>query len=166
MSRSLRTRFAAPLVVTLAVAPACVVHSASAPPPAGPATAGPTTADATAAPPTGPAPVEVPREPAVTDQVRPPPPTTTATTLHTWTVFRNRTDQQCYASIDVTCSPKATCNPPPPRPMESCPTGMTDQPVKIREQPGGTCLLESSPPACAPNAPCNPPRPQPVDCPS
>jgi len=158
MSSSRRTRFAAPLVVTLAVAPACVVHRA--PPPAGPATADATTP--TAPPTTAP---EVPREPAGTDQVEAPPPPPT-TKLHTWTVFRNRTDQQCYASIDVTCSPKATCNPPPPRPMESCPPGMTDQPVKIREQAAGTCLLESSPPACAPGAPCNPPRPQPIDCPS
>jgi hypothetical protein len=156
MARSPRTTFTAPLVVTLAMTPACVV--ASRPPPPPPSTgSGPTEP----APPivTNPPP---PIEPAPVD----PTPTPTQTELGSWTVFQNRNDKQCYAAIDVKCMPQATCNPPPPRIMEACPDGIADgASLKVKEWNPGQCFVVFPDPGCPPNVACNPPRPQPIACP-
>ncbi len=174
MSRKLRTNFAAPLVVTLAALPGCVVRSGPAPA----ARAGdgaPTTVvsnpprvtDASATHDRGEttvAPVATPpREGTPSDQVQQEPPPR----LTTWTVYQSRTDQQCYAAIDVACSPKATCNPPPPRALDECPAGMTmDQPLKIQETSPGVCtLVFPKPAACGSNPTCDPPRSRPTACP-
>ena len=178
MPRLPRTTFAAPLVVTLAAVPGCVV--AGGPAPAARGTAGTTTA-VTNPPRPAPAPAPAPAPPhdrgdttvavdatplragTPSDQVQQaPPPRRT-----TWTVYQRPSDQQCFAAFDVACSPKATCNPPPPRALDECPAGMTaDQRLTIEETSPGVCaLVFPKPAACGANPTCDPPRSRPIDCP-
>ncbi|MEZ4402946.1 MAG: hypothetical protein R3B06_23190 [Kofleriaceae bacterium] len=179
MSRKVRTSFAAPLVLTLAVAPACVVRTGSAPPPTTGGPSGGTTTTTTppgpivatnpppvAAPPTQPDPGTAPRMPQEQQTVQQGP--TPVKPLTTWTVYQNKTSGQCFAAIDVVCNPKATCNPPPPRALDACPVGMTaDKPLKIEERAAGSCtLVFPVPTSCASNPACDPPRSRTVDCPS
>lgn len=164
MSRKLRTNFAAPLVVTLAALPGCVVRSGPAPAARGADGAPPTVVSN---PPRAtdevPPDATPPREGPPADQVQQAPPAR----LTTWTVYQSRTDQTCYAAIDVACSPKATCNPPPPRALDECPAGMTmDQRLTIQETSPGVCALVFPKPAsCGSNPTCDPPRSRPIACP-
>lgn len=148
MARLPRTTFAAPLVVTLAVAPACVIKSDSAPRPA---------------PPSNPPPVEV--EPTPVEPTTPEPPTPEPTDrLTTWTVYQRA--GTCMAAMDVQCDPRATCNPPPPQPLDACPPAMAaDARVKIVETAPSVCEVQyPAPTGCDPRL-CNPPRPQAITCP-
>jgi hypothetical protein len=168
MSRKVRVSFAAPLVM-IAVGPACVIHTAKAPPPTvegngtGSAQPGPimnpprpvdpsTTPDHAAGPDTPGTAQQGPTQPA---------------NLGSWTVTMSQGDHTCYAQVAVTCPPKgATCNPPPPRAMEACPSGMSmDRPVRIVEETADQCAVYFPMPACPSGASCNPPRPQKIDCP-
>lgn len=179
-----RRSFAAPLVVTLAM-PACLVTS-SKPAPA-PVTSNTGNEGETSAhmnpprtQPTEPAqPTQhpghgappQPRDPQpgnqVAQQTQQAP---TEATLRTWTVYVQASGkgQECYASHDITCPPKgATCNPPPPTKLASCPSGITaERPLKIREDAANSCSLYYPMPACPANVACNPPRPQTVSCPT
>lgn len=188
MSRKVRLSFAAPLVLIAAV-PACVVRPSSQPPAGETAHSNPPPTaevhDDDDAPghvnPPGPH-VNPPRQPPPPMPGRPPmvprtdpnPGTATQTptqqppqNLRAWSVFQNKNDKACYAQVAVDCPPKpATCNPPPPRKLASCPTSITmDGPVRVVETAPDTCLVTYAAPACPPNMACNPPRPEEIDCP-
>jgi hypothetical protein len=163
MSRKVRVSFAAPLVM-IAFGPACVVHTASTPPPDH------TTIDGDGTGPrTGPTPTPDhaanPDNPSDTAQQGPNP--TQQANLGTWNVTMSNSDHTCYAQIAVNCPPKgATCNPPPPRAMEACPSGMSmERPVRIVEETANQCAVYFPAPACPAGTMCNPPRPQKIDCP-
>ena len=173
MSRKIRYHFAAPLVMTLAVAPACVVRTAPPPPPSATDDGAGSVQTISNPPPPGtgsalPPPVDdrapFPGGPPDTAQQTP----ATPPRLGAWTVFQNQRDHQCYVQITVDCPPKgATCNPPPPRVMDSCPTGMAlDRPIQLYEQSPGVCFLQPPIPPCPRNAKCKAPAPQKTDCPS
>ncbi len=174
-SRRPRSSFAAPLVVTLALAPACVIRTA----PVGQPRTGTTTIANPPRPATGtttPAPPPKPQPPD-----RPPPrqtdpstdvvqaaPNPTQTALTSWTVYK-RADASCYAMQAMQCPPApATCNPPPPLKMSSCPAGASEKKsVNVKELAPGECYVVASGPAsCPAGATCNPPRPVKIDCPS
>ncbi len=177
-----RRTFAAPLVVTLAMplAGACLVTSGTkSPPPSGgggPVTdhrtsgSGDTT---TATNPPGPhvnPPRVTPTDPTV--KTDPPPDLVQQTTLtqqaalRTWHVYQNAGDKQCYAALDVQCPAKATCNPPPPLLLASCPTSLTmPQGLTIREDSVNACAVYYPMPDCPTGTACNPPRPQTIECP-
>ena len=180
-----RRTFAAPLVVTLAlpVAGACLVTSSKAPPPGG-NTPGRTTDHRTGddgTPPTAhvnpprvtepgnttptTAPNSDPTTPTV-QQTEPAQPTQSAS-LREWHVFQNKTDKSCYATLKVECPPKpATCNPPPPTKLASCPSGLEmPQGLTIREDAQNSCAVYYPMPDCPPGMACNPPRPQTITCP-
>lgn len=179
--RKVRSSFAAPLVLTLAVAPACVVRTSSQPPPNGsPGTGSARDNDQVHThtnpprPPvvtpgqTNPNPDPTPKDPVVVDTVQQTPPP--AVELSSWTVFQNRKDRACYARLDVECpAPPATCNPPPARKLQACPDNFrvdpTDRPVKIVERAKDDCYLQMPMPACPEGASCNPPPPQKTSCP-
>lgn len=157
-SRQMRRSFAAPLVVTLAVAPACttVDHRTTAPPPPPPAA---DTADHRVPPPAGDTTDH--RDTPTTGQTAP----TQQTAGNSWTVIK-KADGTCMTAVDVQCHPGATCNPPAPQPYE-CPPALTAaRPMHIRQDaPDGECLLVFPMPECPANTMCNPPPPQKVACP-
>jgi len=182
-----RRTFAAPLVVTLAlpVAGACFVTSGTKAPPPGGSTndhrtgSGDGTAEPATNPPTphvnppragypdpGTAPNSEPTSGTV-QQTNPAQPTQ-QTALRTWHVFQNSSDKHCYAVHNVECPPKgATCNPPPPVQLKSCPSGLEmPQGLTIREDSANSCAIYSPMPECPANMSCNPPRPQTIACPS
>ena len=172
-SRRPRSSFAAPLVVTLALAPACLVTPA----PAGQ----PRTGTTTISNPPRPAPgttTPAPPKPQPPDQ--PPPrqtdpstgavqagPNPTQTTLASWSVYQ-RPDRSCYATQVTQCPPRpATCNPPPPLKMDGCPDGASaSKAITIQELSPGECYVMHAAAACEPGMTCNPPRPTKIDCPS
>lgn len=180
-----RRTFAAPLVVTLALpfAGACFVTSGKAPPPSGGSTndhrtgsgdtaGNPTTTHANPPRqdyPTGP--TTAPNtDPSTSTVVQQPPtqPTTQQAELRTWHVFQNTSDKSCYATLKVDCPPKpATCNPPPPTKLASCPSGLEmPQGLTIREDAANSCAVYHPMPACPAGMSCNPPRPQTIACPT
>lgn len=175
-----RRSFAAPLVVTLAM-PACFVSTGKAPPPSHGTSSDAPANDEPRAHVNPPRPVEHPghAEPAQpkdpqpgndtaqqTQQQTPPP----AARTRTWTVYVQASgkSQECFAAYDVECPPKgATCNPPPPIKLASCPSGITAaKPYKIREDAPDSCALYYPMPDCPAGVACNPPRPQTVSCPT
>ena len=182
MSRKVRYHFAAPLVLTLAVAPACVVGSSPKPAPAttDPATTDPATTDPATnddqgfVHPNPPRPATKPAGSGEATLPNPPPDTAQETQqapparLGAWTIFQNQQDQQCYAQVKVDCPPKGpTCNPPPPQAMDTCPTGMAmDRPIQLYEASPGVCFLQPPIPPCPREAKCKAPPPQKADCPS
>lgn len=177
-----RRSFAAPLVVTLAM-PACLVTSGKPAPtpvvnneeprghvnpprqqptdPAQPTQEHP--GHGTTPPPRDPQPGNEVAQPTQQAPVE-------ETKLRTWTVFVQTSgkSQECFAAYDVACPPKgATCNPPPPTKLASCPSGITaERPLKIRESEPNSCALYYPMPECPANMACNPPRPQTVSCPT
>lgn len=178
-----RRTFAAPLVVTLAVplAGACLVTSSKAPPP-GDSTTGRTNDHRTGedrTPPTtthvnppraNPGPTTAPNTdptPSTVQQTEPAQPTQQAA-LRTWHVFQSTSDKSCYATLKVECPPKpATCNPPPPTKLASCPSGLQmPQGLTIREDAANSCAVYYPMPDCPPGMACNPPRPQTITCPT
>lgn len=188
-----RRSFAAPLVVTLAV-PACIVATKPAPAPVSgsvrdnrtdpnpgtnpdgtptpppPPIANPPPPDRVTPPaPPAPPPPRAPQPGNTTVQQPPPPtpPTTTPAALRSWTVFVGN-DKTCYSQYDVVCPPKgATCNPPPPQKLASCPPGITaERPFKIKEETADNCALYYPTPDCGAGVTCNPPRPQKIACPT
>lgn len=179
MSRKVRSSFAAPLVVTLAVAPACMVRTSSPPPGAAPTERERDRTHVHQNPPRPPTvgttdsvnnPDPQPRDPVVVDTVQQTPPPTQSGQLASWTVFLDRRDGACYARMDVDCPPKpATCNPPPARKLDACPPNFrvddVDRPVKIVEYAKDDCYLQAPMPACPQGASCNPPPPQKTSCP-
>lgn len=177
-----RRTFAAPLVVTLALpmAGACLVTSGTkAPPPGGSTTDHRTGSGEPATSPPTPH-VNPPRQEYPTgtatntdpststvQQTSPAQPTQQAE-LRTWHVFQNSGDKSCYATLDVDCPPKgATCNPPPPTKLASCPSGLQmPQGLAIREDSANSCAIYYPMPECPKDMSCNPPRPQTIACPS
>lgn len=160
-----RRSFAAPLVVTLAM-PACFVTSGK-PAPAPPPSHG-TANDEPRAHVNPPRPQpEQPAQPDHPDQMQQQP---APAKLRTWTVYVTTSgkSQECFAAHDVECPPKgATCNPPPPIKLASCPSGITAaKPYKIREDAPDSCALYYPMPDCPAGVACNPPRPQTVSCPA
>ena len=179
-----RSSFAAPLVVTLAVAPACIVQPA-------PSQPRPTTQDGSGSgggpsePPVvmtnPPPPSTTPAQPPTTttppirqdnpggDTVTQAPPTTQQPErkLRDWNLVPQGDGKTCNAYIKVDCPPPtvATCNPPPPVQLE-CPANMQKTGVKIEEQAPDACYVVYPTPACPKNVACNPPRPQKIDCPT
>lgn len=157
-----RTRFAAPLVITLAIAPACVVTPA--PPSNQPTPTNPPRPE--------PAPIDDPPppepDPTTPQPPEPEPEPTPTPSMTRWSVYQRKSDQRCYTAFIANCSPKATCNPPPPREMDACPEGITaDARLTIEERTEGVCVLVfPTPESCAKNPACNPPRPRPIDCPT
>jgi hypothetical protein len=151
-SRQMRRTFAAPLVVTLAVAPACTtVDHRTAPPPAPPPAAD--TADHRVPPPA----------PGDTADHRDTPAQRSAGT--SWTVLK-KADGTCVTAVDVQCHAGATCNPPAPQPY-ACPPNLTaERPLHIRQDAPGECRLVFPMPECPAGMMCNPPPPQKVACPS
>lgn len=84
------------------------------------------------------------------------------TSVSQWTVFKN--NDGCMAAIKVECTPKATCNPPPPFKVACYDNVNLDQPVTVTSSDGGTtCFVDA--PKCPRNAKCTPTRPQQVTCP-
>jgi hypothetical protein len=174
-SRRPRTRFAAPLVVTLALSPACVLTERSSRPP----TAAPTDPSAPQGPvgptmnPPPPDRVPLPTDPVppikqtdpTTDVVQAGPTPQAAPT--TWRIWQNDSDKSCLVSMDVSCPPApATCNPPPAKKLASCPPGVTaTSATTIQELAPGECFVMYAVPACPAGMACNPPRPAKIDCP-
>lgn len=165
-----RRTFAAPLVVTLAlpIAGACIVTSGKPPPP--PSTGNPTATQVN--PPrtnTGPKTAPDPNTSTSTtvQETNPGQPTQQAE-LRTWHVFQSSSDKSCYATQKAECPPKpATCNPPPPIKLASCPSGLEmPQGLTIREDSANSCAVYYPMPECPANMSCNPPRPQTIACPS
>jgi hypothetical protein len=188
-----RLSFSAPLVMTLAAAPACVVttpttqpaQSAPAPtvdrrtdgthevpptiitnPPR------PQPGEPTAPPPVPPPTTSRPAPPprygnpggTTVDQTSPPPTTTPA--MRHWTVTV-ASDKSCFAAIEGGCpsGTKATCNPPPPARI-ACPPNMAPRStVSIDEKAADSCMVTYPMPSCPPGVMCNPPRPQSIACP-
>jgi hypothetical protein len=175
-----RRTFAAPLVVTLAlpIAGACIVKTGSSPQRSG--TTDHRTGGGESGNPTG-THVNPPRTTPTTTgpKTAPDPNTSTSTTvqqtnpaqptqqasLREWHVFQN--DKSCYATQKVDCPPKpATCNPPPPVKLASCPSGLEmPQGLTIREDAPDSCAVWYPMPDCPAGMSCNPPRPQQIACP-
>jgi hypothetical protein len=167
-----RRSFARPLVVTLAVVPACAATST--PQPVQPAPAAPAAAPAPVPAPAPATPAPAPASPAPV-VVNPPPPAAAASAPAEgtrWLVARD--GASCTARIETACGPTATsprehghgrhCNPPPPAPY-ACPTGIgLVYPLTVVAMNGG-CVVEPPPIHCPTGAICNPPRPRPVPCP-
>ncbi len=169
-----RRSFAAPLVVTLAM-PACLVSSGKPAPAPAPANDEPRAHVNPPRPQPDPQPAQPDPDPRATQpgndtaqqtQQQTPPPAK----LRTWTVYVQASgkSQECFAAHDVECPPKgATCNPPPPIKLASCPSGITAaKPYKIREDAPDSCALYHPMPDCPAGVACNPPRPQTVRCPT
>ncbi|MFO0634564.1 MAG: hypothetical protein U0168_17110 [Nannocystaceae bacterium] len=159
-AREPRRRFAAPLVLTIAAAPACAGSGTTGPePPA--TTAAPTTADPQPQPDGG---------GDAGDG-------TTAQDGREgrWSVMRN--GNGCQTMIAVDCSqppgePQHTCNPPAPR---EYPCPKWDDGSVIDVGPGFTiegkagakdCTMYFPTGDCPADASCNPPPPRRVDCPA
>lgn len=175
-SRLPRRAFAAPLVMTIAAAPAaCVVTSDPAPRNTGTTTTTtggtpdtrdhregqPDTVVIANPPPPKPEPEAQPEPP-------PPPPEPQAPPDHRrdWTVTLNA-DGTCAAFMDVKCVPNATCNPPPPQKVE-CPAGITaDRPMQLYAMADSNeCWIAPPSAKCPPKATCNPPPPRKHACPT
>ncbi|HVV86741.1 MAG TPA: hypothetical protein VHE35_26970 [Kofleriaceae bacterium] len=181
-ARRPRSSFAAPLVVTLAMAPACVVRThSSAPPPQeprqtandhrnGPIMNPPRPPDHHPPPPSPePGPSDTPRQTeGGGDVVQAGPSPSPAPALRSWRVSQRADDKSCYAMADVHCPPPpSTCNPPPAMKVKTCPTDASPMSsVILRELSPGECFYEYPPPPCPAGASCNPPRPSRVDCPT
>jgi hypothetical protein len=164
-SRKPRRAFAVPLVMTVAAMPACIVESK----PAQPTTGGTTTRDnrdnRTPAPrhENPPRPTEPTTDPTPIDPV---PAQTEAPAYHrNWTVTMQK-DGTCEAYMAVECKKGATCNPPPPQPIE-CPSGITAaRPVDIFASAGSwDCYIKPPESKCPEKATCNPPPPRKTACP-
>jgi hypothetical protein len=110
------------------------------------------------APPTQPKPPVIANPPVPND-----PRTQTSpqqTSVSQWTVFKQ--NDGCMAAIKVECTPKATCNPPPPFKVACYDNVNLDKPVTVTSNDGGTtCFVDT--PKCPRNAKCKPP--QQVTCP-
>lgn len=150
-SRTPRRRFAAPLVMTIAALPACVVSSK----PVGTTTAGGDTTTTTHDNPPRPDGVDHRDTP---DQQAP-------DSERTWTVSLEGSGA-CTAMGATSCPEGASCNPPPPAKVD-CPAGITaGQPVQIWAKAGETdCYVAIAAGACPAKATCNPPPPQKTACP-
>lgn len=166
MSRKVRHSFAAPLVVTLAVGPACVVRSSPAPQQPTPVDPpGPVMNPPRPVAPTEPTPDRAPNPDTAPDtvaQTDPPP----EFVSRTWEVRLDRSGATCRAYVPVVCQPKATCNPPPPRAID-CPDGITvERPVRVMEQAPGECYALPEVTPCPKDMACNPPPPRKTACPT
>jgi len=163
MSRRPRRAFSAPLVMTLAVAPACIVSTksgGSTTPPDPPHTGEPRPMVNPPPPERGPD-QPPPRAPQPGDQQV----QQTPVLERTWSVF-TRDGKTCHAMLEVSCPTGATCNPPPPAAVD-CPPGIEiNRPLQIEEYTGKQCTLYYPDPPCPEGASCNPPAPQKVDCPT
>ncbi len=157
-SRKPRRSFAAPLVITAAALPACIVTP-------GPTTSSPppnvTTTDHRTPdqPPPGP-------NPSTSHNPPMPNPNPAPSYERDWTVTVG-SDGVCHAAIKVSCpKPPATCNPPMPVQV-ACPDGMTaGQTMEIyAEANSWDCYIRPAPMACPHNATCNPPMPARTACP-
>lgn len=166
-ARSLRRSFATPLVVTLAV-PACIVSSGTKSPPAGKTTDHRAQPQPQVNPPRtvepGDPTSETPRDPQPGDTTVQAPPGDVE--LRSWHVVRSASDKACHATLNITCPPQATCNPPRPSKVE-CPPGLTmPQGLTIEETYPGQCGVFYPDPPCPAGATCNPPPPVSVACPT
>jgi|GEM_PF-2870203 len=174
MSRKVRLSFAAPLVL-IAVVPACTVRTDPQParPPHEHTATQPVHPVSNPPPPTQPEPPPArPRPVDPTPTQQPPlvdgqPTQQPPQALRTWAVFQNRNDLGCYVQWPGRCpAPPATCNPPPPRKLDSCPTGITpDRTTHIVEQRPNVCTVEFTDKPCPRNAKCAPPRHESITCP-
>ncbi len=88
-------------------------------------------------------------------------------TPSTWVIIK-RADGTCAASIETSCSPGRSCNPPMPT-AYACPANVTvtvDHPVHVvRVSADAECFVRVDASACHPGATCNPPPPRKVACP-
>jgi hypothetical protein len=177
-SRRPRRAFAAPLVMTVAAIPACVVSQSdgpTTPPPHGGAAEsrdhrgeGGDAPDVVANPPRPVAgDARVRSDVAVTERLElaEEPGDPAPSYERNWTV-RIDAKGACLAYQDVQCPTGATCNPPPPQPV-ACPAGITvDRPVHIFAQAGShDCYVMPAPVRCPERATCNPPPPRKTACP-
>ena len=161
-SRKPRRAFAVPLVMTVAALPACIVESK----PAQPRTGGTTSGDTRTPAPRHENPPRPQTDPAQTTPIEPVPAQTEAPGYHrNWTVMQND-DGTCVAHLAVECKKGATCNPPPPQPIE-CPSGITAaRPVDIFASAGSwDCYIKPPEVKCPEKATCNPPPPRKTACP-
>ena len=172
-SRTPRRAFAAPLVMTIAALPACVVASSK------PGTGnqpephvrdhragadGDKTATKTH---------ENPPRPTSVDHTQTADPGTTTKTPEStapdhdrsWTVSMAK-DGTCSAMGETSCPANAKCNPPPPT-VVACPSNVTvDKPVKVWASAGSNdCYVNLDAGKCPAKATCNPPPPQKTACP-
>ena len=163
-SRKPRRAFAVPLVMTVAALPACIVESK----PAQPTTGGTASGDTRTPPPrheNPPRPQTDPKQVEPTP-IEPLPAQTEAPAYHrNWTVMQQK-DGTCQAYLAVECKKGATCNPPPPQPIE-CPSGITAaRPVDIFASAGSwDCYIKPPEVTCPEKATCNPPPPRKTACP-
>ena len=161
-SRRPRTRFAAPLVMTLAAVPACSRATS-------------TTAPQDARGSTTPAPPPEPvAPPTPVDQggtgvgVVTPPPTFQRTI---WSVHLDASGKGCEAYSDVRCpAPPKSCNPPPPLKVDACPAEVVEAltakaNIRIEEVRPDECIVLYPMPTCKPGWSCNPPPTPKINCP-
>jgi hypothetical protein len=117
-------------------------------------------------PPTQPKPPVIANPPVPNDprtQTSPQQTSPQQTSVSQWTVFKQ--NDGCMAAIKVECTPKATCNPPPPFKIACYENVNLDKPVTVTSNDGGTtCFVDA--PKCPRNAKCTPTRPQQVTCPT
>lgn len=157
-SRKPRRAFAAPLVLTIAAAPACVVSGDPKP-----ATTPPPDPVLVSNPPPPPEHTQPP--PAAQPDPAPPAAEPPPAYQRNWTVMLEDSGD-CLAYADVQCKKGATCNPPPPQPV-ACPAGIQKgAPVKIYAQANTwDCYIMPPEVKCPEKATCNPPPPRKTACP-
>lgn len=147
-----RRSFAAPLILTVAAVPACVVATKPTNTP-GPEAKQPEQRDhRDKGHENPPGPHENPPAPNVNEYDQ------------SWQV-RLADDGSCLAYGEVSCEPGMSCNPPRPRPVV-CPEGIAaGESYSLWANAGEIGCFTSPPTSCPANATCNPPPPQAIDCP-
>jgi hypothetical protein len=163
-ARAMRRRvLASPFVVTIAVLPACgsPPEPGTAPNPPGTSTVStPPTATPTNPPAPNPTsdPIATPSPTTQPPTMNPPPTTKPADDV--WTLTKDGTT--CSTSIQQSCPPGDSCNPPPPA-AYPCPTDAMTYPTTITRPANAkecTLAIHRAPtkmPSCPPGAHCNPP---------
>lgn len=148
-ARTLRRRFAAPFVITVAALP--LAHADKPAPP--------------------------PRHPEERPTLRNPPPPKNGPKTYPhdrrWRAERSATAKDsCVAYAHVECPPpgpdgsRVTCNPPPPATYKCAAGELASGAQPIIQRKGSTvCMVEHPPVKCPAGAQCNPPRPVRVTCP-
>lgn len=159
-SRTPRRSFAAPLVMTIAAIPACLVTSK--PPPSNQPE--PQVRDHRKGDETTTVTHENPPRPDSVEHT-PTPDQQAPDHDRKWTVMIDQAGA-CTAMGEMSCPANATCNPPPPS-MVACPSGITvDRPVQIWASAGSNdCYITVAAAKCPAKATCNPPPPQKTACP-